>query len=73
MRRAFRPRRSGSSLAGWSTSPCPDVIDLPYTLLIGLAKPLKEALNRPVVCTLQGEDLFLEGLKEPWQERVPAG
>jgi glycosyltransferase involved in cell wall biosynthesis len=44
----------------------PDVIDLPYTLLSGLAKPLKEALNRPVICTLQGEDLFLEGLKEPW-------
>jgi glycosyltransferase involved in cell wall biosynthesis len=44
--------------------PSPDVISLPYTLLIGLAKPLKEALKRPVYCTLQGEDLFLEGLPE---------
>jgi glycosyltransferase involved in cell wall biosynthesis len=47
----------------------PDVIDLPYTLFIGLAKPLKEALKRPVVCTLQGEDLFLNGLKEPWRSQ----
>src|SRR6267143_3330349 len=43
----------------------PDVVSLPYTLLIGLAKPIKEALNRPICCTLQGEDLFLEGLQEP--------
>jgi glycosyltransferase involved in cell wall biosynthesis len=45
----------------------PDVVSLPYTLLIGLAKPIKEALNRPVCCTLQGEDLFLEGLQEPYR------
>jgi glycosyltransferase involved in cell wall biosynthesis len=47
--------------------PLPDVISLPYTLLIGLAKPLREALQRPIFCTLQGEDLFLEGLQEPYR------
>jgi glycosyltransferase involved in cell wall biosynthesis len=36
-------------------------------LLIGLAKPLKAALSRPIVCTLQGEDFFLEGLIEPYR------
>jgi glycosyltransferase involved in cell wall biosynthesis len=45
----------------------PDVISLPYTLLLGLAKPLKDALDRPVLCTLQGEDLFLDGLEEPYR------
>jgi Glycosyltransferase len=45
----------------------PDVISLPYTLLLGLAKPLKESLGRPICCTLQGEDLFLEGLQEPYR------
>ncbi len=44
-----------------------DAISLPFTLLIGLAKPLREALKAPVVCTLQGEDLFLENLPEPWR------
>jgi glycosyltransferase involved in cell wall biosynthesis len=45
----------------------PDVISLPYTLLLGMAKPIKEALGRPICCTLQGEDLFLEGLQEPYR------
>ena len=45
----------------------PDVISLPYSLLLGLAKPLKDALDRPVLCTLQGEDLFLDGLEEPYR------
>jgi glycosyltransferase involved in cell wall biosynthesis len=50
--------------------PPPDVISLPYTLLIGLAKPLREALQRPVYCTLQGEDLFLDGLQEPYRREA---
>ena len=45
----------------------PEIISLPYSLLLGLAKPLKEALAQPIVCTLQGEDLFLEGLQEPYR------
>jgi glycosyltransferase involved in cell wall biosynthesis len=60
--------RELAKLLDWLKSePSPDVIALPYTLLISLAKPLKEALGRPVVCTFQGEDLFLEGLKDPWK------
>jgi glycosyltransferase involved in cell wall biosynthesis len=47
--------------------PPPDIVNLPYTLLISLAQPLKEALNCPVLCTLQGEDLFLDGLHEPYR------
>ncbi len=51
------------------SEPRPDVVNLPYTLLIGLAAPLKKSLERPVCCTLQGEDLFLEGLQEPYKAR----
>jgi glycosyltransferase involved in cell wall biosynthesis len=47
--------------------PPPDVVSLPYSLLLGLARPLKKALNCPIVCTLQGEDLFLDGLLEPYR------
>ena len=50
----------------------PDVISLPYTLLLGLAQPIKEALGRPICCTLQGEDLFLEGLAEPYRSESKA-
>ena len=42
-----------------------DVINLPYSLLLGLAAPLKRALKSPICCTLQGDDLFLDGLGEP--------
>ena len=43
----------------------PDLVTLPNSLLIGLARPVREALNRPVCCTLQGEELFLSQLQEP--------
>ena len=42
-----------------------DVINLPYSLLLGLAEPLKRELEAPIVCTLQGDDLFLDQLGEP--------
>lgn len=57
-----------SKLVEWlSHEGAPDIISLPYTLLLGLAKPIREALGRPIGCTLQGEDLFLEGLQEPYR------
>src|SRR5215207_3228113 len=61
-------RKEFDKMIDWlKTEPPFDIISLPYTLLIGLAKPLGEALGRPVCCTLQGEDLFLEGLPEPYR------
>jgi glycosyltransferase involved in cell wall biosynthesis len=64
-------RKEIHKLIDWlKTESPPDVINLPYTLLIGLAAPLKEALDRPVVCTLQGEDLFLDGLQEPYRSEA---
>lgn len=52
------------------SEPKPDVIALPFTLLISLAKPLREATGSRIVCTVQGEELFLEGLIEPWRSRA---
>ncbi|MCA1633867.1 MAG: glycosyltransferase family 4 protein [Acidobacteria bacterium] len=61
-------RKELFKLLDWLKAEPPfDAISLPYTLLIGLAKPIGEALRRPIVCTLQGEDLFLEGLPEPYR------
>jgi glycosyltransferase involved in cell wall biosynthesis len=47
----------------------PDVVNIPYTLLLGLAEPIKKALQAPIVCTLQGEDLFLDNLQEPYRRQ----
>ncbi len=49
----------------------PDLVNIPYTLLISLAGPLKRALGgAPIVVTLQGEDLFLDGLPEPYRREA---
>jgi glycosyltransferase involved in cell wall biosynthesis len=54
-------------LVGWlKTQPPPDVVDMQNSMLIGLARPIKEATGSPVCCTLQGEDLFLDGMREPY-------
>jgi glycosyltransferase involved in cell wall biosynthesis len=59
--------------------PPPDVVQLPNALLASLAPPIRRALKpvqrsdmprhreggAPVHCTLQGEDLFLDGLTKP--------
>ncbi|HKY04840.1 MAG TPA: glycosyltransferase family 4 protein, partial [Blastocatellia bacterium] len=61
-------RKELEKMIHWLKSePPPDIINLPFALLIALARPLKESLGRPVCCTLQGEDLFLEGLAEPYR------
>ena len=52
--------------------PAFDAINLPFTLLIGLAKPLKDAFGVPIACTLQGEDLFLDNLEEPYRSESKA-
>jgi glycosyltransferase involved in cell wall biosynthesis len=58
-------------LVDWlKTQPPPDVVDMQNSMLIGLAKPIKEATRSPVCCTLQGEDLFLDGMREPYHSQA---
>ncbi len=47
--------------------PAPDLVNLPNSLLIALAQPIKKLMNRPLCCTLQGDDLFLDGLQESYR------
>ncbi len=56
-------RKEFEKLLEWLVSETPpDVVQLPNALLASLARPLRRELERPVHCTLQGEDLFLDGL-----------
>jgi glycosyltransferase involved in cell wall biosynthesis len=48
----------------------PDVVHLTNSMFAGFARSLKRELGVPVVCSLQGEDLFLNQLREPWRTRV---
>lgn len=64
-------RKELFKLLDWlrGTSP-PEIVNLPNSLLIGLAGPIRKALDRPVCCTLQGEDLFLAGLDESYRSQA---
>src|SRR5262245_59821292 len=64
-------RKEFDKLVDWVRSePLPDVVNIPNSLLIALAPPLRQALNRPVCCTLQGEELFIDGLVAPYREQA---
>lgn len=58
-------------LVAWvRDEPLPDIINLPNSLLIAMAGPLRNALKRPICCTLQGEELFLDGLPTRYREQA---
>jgi len=66
-------RKEFDKLIEWTRDePRPDVINLPNSLLISMAAPLRAAFGRPVCCTLQGEELFIDGLAAPYRERALA-
>lgn len=48
----------------------PEVISLSNSLLIGLAPALKRRLGVPILCSLQGEDSFLDTLPEPYRTQA---
>lgn len=48
----------------------PEIVNLPNAMLIAMARSIKHVFDGPVVCTLQGEDLFLEGLPEPYRSHA---
>lgn len=66
-----RQRKEVDKLVHWLRSePPPDVIDISNSMLISLVPALKEALGRPICCTLQGENVFLDHLAEPHRSRA---
>jgi glycosyltransferase involved in cell wall biosynthesis len=69
--RQGRLRKELDKLLDWlRNEPRPDIVALPYTLVLSLAAPLKQLTGAPIVCTLQGEDLFIDGLQEPYRTRT---
>jgi len=66
-------KREFDKLIDWADGePRPDVVILPNSLLIAMAEPLRRALGCPVCCTLQGEELFINGLPETYRDRALA-
>ena len=64
-------KREFDKLLEWVLQePLPDIVNLPNSLLIALARPLVARLGRPVCCTLQGEELFLSGLLPQYRDEA---
>lgn len=48
----------------------PDIVYLTNSMLLGFAKEIKNALDVPVICALQGEDIFLRDLIDPYKSEA---
>ena len=70
--RGFQRKEIEKLVAWLREEPAYDVVNLPTALLIGLAEPIRRATGRPLVVTLQGEDLFIDGLPRRDRDRAVA-
>ncbi|MCY3722231.1 MAG: glycosyltransferase family 4 protein [Candidatus Poribacteria bacterium] len=48
----------------------PDIVYLTNSMLVGFTREIKKALDVPVICALQGEDIFLQDLIEPYRSEA---
>lgn len=66
-----RQAKELNKLAAWlRKQPHPDVLCLSNILLSGMAPRLRAALGVPIVCTLQGEDFFVDNLPSSQRDQA---
>lgn len=64
-------RKEIEKLARWLARDVrPDIVQLSNVLLVGLARRVKEATGAKIVCSLSGEDIFIEQIPEPHYAQV---
>ena len=58
-------------MVDWMTSSLqPDLVHVTNTLISGVVPAIKNRLNVPIICGLHGEDIFIDGLPEPYREQA---
>jgi len=68
---AGRQRKEVAKLAAWLAADMkPDVVHLSNALLVGLARAVRRATAARIVCTLSGEDIFIDAIPEPHRSQV---
>ena len=50
--------------------PKPEIVQLTNSMYVGFARLIKERTGVPVLCAVQGEDIFLEDLVEPHRSKA---
>jgi hypothetical protein len=64
-------RKELERLVGWLRDDYrPDLVHLSNSMLVGMARRIRAELDVPVLCSVQGEDIFLEELDEPYHTEV---
>ncbi|MGY8771090.1 MAG: glycosyltransferase family 4 protein [Pirellulales bacterium] len=63
-------RKEALRLVSWLTDSIrPDVINLSNMLIAGCLPAIKKKLDCPVIVTLQGDDIFMNDLAEPFKQK----
>jgi glycosyltransferase involved in cell wall biosynthesis len=64
-------RKEVAKLARWLAREVrPDVVHLSNALLLGLARSIREATGAGIVCSLSGEDVFIDAIPAPHRDTV---
>ncbi|RMH19649.1 MAG: glycosyltransferase family 1 protein [Acidobacteria bacterium] len=50
----------------------PDVVHLSFAFFLGFARRIKEALDVPIVCSVQGEEIMLDEIPQPFRREIVA-
>jgi glycosyltransferase involved in cell wall biosynthesis len=48
----------------------PEIVQLTNSMFLGMARAIKKSLGVPVLCAVQGEDIFLKDLVEPYKSQA---
>jgi glycosyltransferase involved in cell wall biosynthesis len=68
---AGHQRKEVRKLARWLAAEVrPDVVHLSNVLLLGLARAIRQATGAAIVCSLSGEDVFIDQTPDPYRERI---
>lgn len=63
-------RQAGEELADFVAKLNPDLVCFSNSLLSGSLRELRKRYSGPIYCVLQGDDVFLDGLIEPFRTTV---
>jgi glycosyltransferase involved in cell wall biosynthesis len=64
-------RKEVEKLAAWLAAEVrPDVVHLSNALLVGLARRVRDATGAKIICSLSGEDIFIEQIPAPHYGRI---
>jgi len=65
-----KQRKELEKLLDWLKKFRPEIVHLTNSMFVGFARQIKRQLKVPVLCSVQGEDLFLQELVEPFRSRA---